>query len=305
MIINIGDAGGHDPVEPWAGGHSIADVVALASTPGFLISIDTIPCAVDFGSSYDPQCIADFAALSAGSGGASLPAGNAGELLSNITQVIQQNSASDRAPSGSVAAIEPVFKFSFDGSGIFAPPSYYEIQVLHSNAHKGTFSTYISAHVPTNHYVPKSPMPTNTYRWRIGFAQPASKIISADGKKLGTFPARVVYDNAYSEFQREPVLPGAAVALTPSASFAATNATMFYSWTAGISATSYSVAIYAFHAKKDVYKLWKRVTVKPPAKNPTEATLSVKVGGHKKGAEYEWTVESLNYDHPKPTLTTE
>jgi hypothetical protein len=319
IIIDFGDAGGHDPVEPWANGHSIADVVALASSPGFLITIDTIPCAVDFGSYYDPRCLADFAALSAGTGGLSLPAGSAEELTTNITTILEQTSQPEsRLPSGSIAAIEPLFTFTFDGGGMFNPPSYYEIQILRSNANKGTFSTYLTARTPTNYYVPKSPLPTNTYRWRAGFAQPASKILAANGAKLTNVPASVVYDAQYTEFQREPVLPAAAIAITPSTSttttnysvasaysFTATNATMTYSWTNGINATSYSVAIYAYNTKKETYKLWKRLTVAPPAKNPHETILSVKVGGHTKNDLYEWTIESLNYDHPKPTSTLE
>ena len=309
IIIDIGDAGGHDPVEPWPGGHSIADVVALASTPGNLINIFTIPCAVDFGSSYDPQCIADFAALSVGSGGASFPAGSGGDLDTNISDIVQQTFTNNRAPAGPTPALQPVFTFTQDGGGMFDPPSYYEIQILKSNLHKGTFSTYLSARVHTNIYTPAVPMPTNTYRWRVGFAQPASKIVAPDGTKLDNLPATISYDNQYTEFQREQVLPTEPQMLTPAASetnavsFTSTNATLTYSWTSGVAATSYAVSIYSFNAKTDKYTLWKRLTVKPPPKTPTVSSLSVKVGGHKVNATYGVMVESLNYDHPRPTLT--
>jgi hypothetical protein len=314
IIIDMGDAGGHDPVEPWANGHSIADVVSLASALG--IEIDTIPCAVDFGSYYDPQCLADFGALSAGSGGVSLAAGSGVEVVANIPTIIQESTAS-RSPSGVVRSFKPEFQFSFDGTGMLNPPTYYEIQILHSNAHTTNFSLYLSAKVTTNSYTPTSPLPTNSYEWRVGFAQPATTVLAPNGTVLHRYPATISYDNQYVQFDRVQILPAAAETLTPSVSspttdviaiapsFTATNSTMTYSWTAGLNASSYSVAIYSYSTKTFRYSLWKRLTVSPPAKTPNAPTLSVKVSGHTKNATYEWTVESLNYDHPKPTSTEE
>jgi hypothetical protein len=292
----MSDAGGHDPIEPWVGGHSMADVIALANTPGNQITIVAVACGVE-GGDLDPDCVADLGGMAGGTGGSMIEAGSAGlvDVAGGINQAVNQATGGNY-PIGSVAAFQPKFSFNLTGIGMGKVPSYYKIQILQSNAVKKTWSTYLTAKLTTNTYTPTKPMSIGTYQWRIGFEQPASTITSPSGTVLGKIKAAFIYENNYTEFQREQILPGDATIVSPSSYFVATNKSQTYVFDAGVNASSYYIVI----TDNTKGKVFKKLTVKPPKANPNASPLSVKVTGHTVGHYYSWTIESLNFDHPKP-----
>lgn len=294
LVVVMSDAGGHDPVEPWVGGHSMADVISLANSNQ--IVIDAVTCGVN-GGTFDSNSVADLGGMSGGTGGSLIEAGSAGfiDVAGAIGQAVNQ-AVDGNYPVGAVASLQPMFTFTLTGVGMTKSPSSYKIQILQSNALKGTWTTYLSATLKTNHYTPTKPMPAGTYQWHVGFEQPATTIESPDATVLAKTPAEFVYPNSYTEFEREPILPGTADLVTPGSYFYASTSAITYEFDAGLNATSYYIVI----RDNTTGKVFKKLTVQPPKNNPHASPLSVKLTGHKVGHDYSWTIESLNFDHPKP-----
>ncbi len=288
VIIMMGDAPGHDP-EPWTGGHSLSDVLAKATASGFEIAVNTLVIGGDTNAAVTFQSIAG------GTGGAAFEADDAGDVVAAITAIVEETSTSERYPRGAVAAIRPKFSFKLTGDSMGAAPDYYVLELSRSNTVSGKWTTFQRAKLaPGNSYVPKNPLPVGTYRWRLGIHRKASAITAPGSGALGKAAGGLIYENQYIEFTRESVTPGSADPASPSTFFSATDKTMTYTFNTGINASSYALRIFRGE------RLWKTLTVKPPASNPLAPTLSVRVPGHVVDEDYYWTVTSLNYDFPKP-----
>ena len=90
--------------------------------------------------------------------------------------------------------------------------------------------------------------------------------------------------------------------VSPYSSFYASTKDVNYVFSTVAGADSYALGIAAYKEVKEVwgYKLWKKLTVKPKPADIAAGQITVKVKGHTVGTEYEWTVQSMNFDHPKP-----
>ncbi|HWN96210.1 MAG TPA: hypothetical protein VNT99_14335, partial [Methylomirabilota bacterium] len=258
----------------------------------FEIAINTLAT-----SDSDLTVIA-FQGIAGGSGGAAFLAESSSAVASNITQIINEASASERNPRGGVAALRPRFKFNLSGDGMAPTPDYYVLDVLKFNPANNKWSKFLRSKLPAGAtgYTPSKILPKGMYRWRLGFKQRAGNILDPAGDILATVKPRLLLEDSYAEFERLDVEPGNATLVSPSSFFTASDASVQYTFNAAINATSYTVFINRDGAT------WRKLTVKPPANNPGASTFTITVKGHKVGEQYNWFVVPLNYDHPKPVL---
>ncbi len=302
IIIIASDTHGHDPVEPWAGGFSLGDVIAKATTPGKEISI--------YGLAASSDAVADFDVLAAGTGGAEFDTGYTG-VAAGILQVVNQAAQSTRHPQGVVASARPKFTFEPGHVGMGGVPASYVIQILKSNAVTGVWDLFVQSPVTNNTFTPGAALPVGNYQWRLGAQQSASTILSPVGDVLGTVPAGLIFEDAYTAFARGTFAAGPATMLTPTTSsstpFQLLNGVIPsnlrklakvgklpqpFTWNAGLFATSYVLTIQVQNAA-GTWSVLKTVTVAPPASNPSATHLSANVTGLFPGLNYRWSIQSV------------
>ncbi|MFZ0034545.1 MAG: papain-like cysteine protease family protein [Sedimentisphaerales bacterium] len=299
-IILMGDAPGHDP-EPWDGGYSFADVLAFWAAEPNKVAIHALAI-------YDTDAEAQFGALAAATGGSTryVDYGGAADAMSDV---IDEFTATPRFPRGDTTSFMPVFTFT-PPSESMGPPAkniLLEIQKLKVDSDPNTstnWKNYLKVKLAKDatSWKPTKIFPQGNYRWRLGYVYSAGPLMLPSGASR-TIKGATLMETDWTEFTRVEVEPSAPVQLTPASAFTADDANdkvIHYQFNSAVNASSYAMEIYKYDTKKCVYKCWKKLTVKPPAKDPTAEILDVKVSGHTIGSLYRWRVQSLNYDRPKP-----
>ncbi len=293
MIIMMGDAPGHDP-EAWTGGKSLGAVVAKANDPAFPIRISGVVIG------GDTSALATFDAMASLTGGASYSTATASGVSAALTAVITDLAESTRFPRLEATVLRPKFTFperlapSTENS-----PSSILLELQKLDLAKSVWKNQSTVVIPATDvsWVPPKPLPIGLYRWRLTYKSSADALLSPDGDVLERVPAKVVTDDTWTGFQRLQALPGRPDPVTPASFFTPTASTVDYTFNTAIHATSYSLEISVGG------KLWKRVTVAPPASNADAATLTVRIGGHSKTKSYSWKMQGLNFDKPKALPT--
>lgn len=292
LIIIMGDAPGHYPAEPWSGGHSQAEVVAQA-----IASKVTIQALLS-GSSSSAET--DFTSLAAGSGGALWKIEDASQAADVMRQVIDTIAADTRFPRGSVADFKPTFVFKPLGEGMANSPKkiYLELQLQK----KGKFKTVKRVTLPptAEQWTPPAELAKGVYQWRLGFLSGASKVLAPDGSVLKTVKGGTRFEDSFQQFERTDVEPGFAEQIDPSGSFTPSASQVTYQWSKASNASKYALVIY--QTKNGKTKLWRKLVVKAPKGDTSIITKTIK--GHSTAASYFWSVEALNFDHPKPSTLT-
>jgi hypothetical protein len=308
MIIDIGDAPGHNP-ETWPGGHSFSDTIPLATNPAMPIHICTInpgdPTDASFGS-----CTAQFPLISNATGGVYVNYidFDDGAGLSAIIDLVSQNPS---FPQGSNGSVYTTFSYPPVGqSFMFAPPTEVYIDLEKQNPktmkwHRLQLLTNKNVNLTST--VSDLPLPVGMYRWRTGFRRPASELYLPSNGKTVSLRASTAFDPNYTTFQRvanppSPVDQGTLIPAdteTPVGTKKGSDITVTYSFGTVPGATKYAMQIY-IEKPDGGEKLWRSYVLAPPAHDPTAIMLSKTVPGHKATDTYRWQVQSLNYDRPKP-----
>ncbi|MGZ4964077.1 MAG: C39 family peptidase [Limisphaerales bacterium] len=288
MIIVIGDAPGHDP-EPWAGGHSFADVIPYANAQGISISC------INPGYAFDTDV--QFAQISATTGGALVDATDIGTSAA-INQIVQTVSENPNFPQGDTSGIYPKFTFSPAGKGgMFTDATAIFLQVQLSNTVRKAWVNYklINIGKPTNTtWTSTTPYPVGTYRWHVGFMRPATTLFLPSRTNSVTVPATITYPSNWTAFNRVSSPPGPITIISPKGDTTPSSTKVTYSFGAVAGATSYAVRVFQNG------KLWRTLTVVPPRSNPHASVLTVTVLGHNLNDYYYWEVQGLNYDRVRP-----
>lgn len=293
MIIMMGDAPGHEP-EPWAGGKTMAQVIAKANDPAFPIRLST----VTIGS--DTSARATFDAIASLTGGANYSTATAAGVSTAISTAINDLAVSTRFPRLEAAVLKPKFTFPESISPASEdPPSSLVLQLQKMDLGKSVWKSYTTVTLPASatSWIPAKALPVGLYRWRLTYKFNAGVLRDPSGGVLEKVAAKVVTDNTWSGFQRLPAIPEAVTKVTPATGFTATARTVTYTFNTSIHSTSYVLEIYTEG------KLWKKVTVAPSAKKPDAVTLTTSIKDHTVGKFYTWRIQGLNLDRPKPDAT--
>ena len=297
-IILMGDAPGHDP-EPWAGGYSYADVLAAWAAEPNKISIDAL---LTGSYGFDADANAQFGGLAAGTGGTvrSTADSNAGAA---VVEIVNEFTDTPRSPRDNVGALKPAFSFTPPTEAMGPAVKNILLEIQKWDTKKSAWKKYMLVTLPAaaTSWTPPKPLPQGSYRWKVGYARGAGIFTLPSGVARKIAAATLMEPN-YTVFTRTDIAATAPTQLSPSSSFTASAADVNYSFSTVVGADSYALKISSFKESKGVgaWKLWKKLTVKPSAADVNDAVVRVKVKGHKVGTQYQWTVQSLNYDHPKP-----
>jgi hypothetical protein len=299
-IILMGDAPGHDP-EPWDGGYSYADVLAIWAAEPNKIVIDAILPATYSG--YDEDADTEFGGFAAATGGTmrTTTDTNAGEAMLDIVNDI---TTTPRAPQNSVAAFKPVFTFTQPTESMGPLVKNILLEIQQWDTKKLAWKKYLLVKLTdpnATSWTPPKAIPKGDYRWRVGYVRGAGTFMlpSLVERKIA---AATLMEPNWTTFTRAAVTPATPTMVSPSSSFTAETKDVNYIFSTVVGADSYALGISAYKESKGVgtYKLWKKLTVKPSAADVNAAQITVKVKGHTINTAYEWSVQSLNYDHPKP-----
>jgi len=311
-IILMGDAPGHDP-EPWDGGYSYADLLSIWAAEPNKISIDALLPA-SYGG-YDDTASAQFSGLAAATGGSMRTAEdtNTGPAM---LEIVDEITTTPRSPRGSVAAFRPAFTFTppTESMGPLVKNILIEIQKWNVNAktpEKSAWKKYMLVKLKdpnATSWTPPKPLPQGDYQWRVGYVRGAGTFTlpSFETRKVA---AATLMEPNWTAFTRAEVAAAIPTLVSPDSSFTAADKEQDFTFGTVVGADSYSLGIYAFKEPKkegDVgtWKIWKKLTVKPSAADPNTGQITVTVKGLTLNGSYEWSVQSLNYDHPKPTWGT-
>lgn|GEM_PF-3513061 len=305
-IILMGDAPGHDP-EPWTGGYSYSDVLAYCAADPNKKFIDALL------TGSDSEVETEFGGFAAATGGTLRDAAdsNAGEEMADIVATLIE--ATPRSPLHSVESFKPVFTFTptTDSMGPDVTNILLEIQKWDGkndpNLSKSWKKYMLVKLAPdANSWTPVKSLPIGDYRWRAGYVRGAGVFALPSGTTRKIKAAKLM-EVEWSEFTRAEIEAATPTMYSPTTdsytSFLAETKDVNYTFGTVVGATGYALGISVYQESKEVWswKLWKKVTVKPPA-DPNATTITVKVTGHTvdPNVMYEWSVQSLNLDHPKP-----
>ena len=297
IVIMMGDAGGHYPAEPWAGGHSQAEVMALAQADKVVIQA----LLISGGSGSDQT---DFTTIATSSGGSLYNSAGGSDVTNVITQIVDNVAANVRSPNGDVAALMPTFSFVRSGDGMANSPakSFLVIEKCRSKVKNcditvnADWAAYKRVVVTgQNEWLPKTALPKAHYRWRLSNLFNDGKILSPTGTTLSKIKGRTSNESSdnFTVFNRIDVVPGTVEQVSPNSSFTPSTKTVTYQWKQASNASSYRLKIYKSG------RLWINRLVKPPKSDPGAAILETTVHNHNTKLNYNWTITSLNYDHPK------
>jgi Mg-chelatase subunit ChlD len=290
MIIMMGDAPGHNP-EPWANGKSLAQVLAKANASDFPIRISGITIG------GDKTAQATFDTLASLTGGSSYNTATAAGVSTAITAAINDLAESTRFPRLETGVLKPKFTFPEKLSpATDDPPTGQVLELQRLDLKKSLWRNYATVTLPAkaSSWIPTKALPVGLYRWRMNYKFASGIIRNPSGGILEKTTAKVITDNTWTGFQRLPAIPEKPTPVLPSRSFRASSKSVTYTFNTAIHATSYALEIWTGG------KLWKRLTVVPPAKAPNVTSLTTTIRTHTVGKSYTWRVQSLNIDRPKP-----
>jgi hypothetical protein len=297
-IILMGDAPGHDP-EPWAGGYSYADVLAAWAAEPNKVSID----ALQTGSyGFNEEAGSQFGGFAAATGGTvrSTADSNAGEAM---VAIVDEFTETPRSPRDNVGALKPAFTFTppTEAMGPAVKNILLEIQKWDTKKLAWKKSMLVKLPAAATSWTPPKPLPQGDYQWRVGYVRGAG-IFTLPSGVARKVAAATLMEVTWTAFTRVDIAATAPTQLSPSSSFAAEAKDVNYTFSTVVGADSYALGISAFKESTGggAWKLWKKLTVKPKPADVTAGQITVKVKGHTIGTEYKWSVQSLNYDHPKP-----
>lgn len=181
-IILMGDAPGHDP-EPWDGGYSYADLIAIWEAEPNKISIDALLPAT-WGGGYDDTASAQFSGIAAATGGSMRTASdtNTGPAM---LEIVDEITTTPRAPQGNVAAFKPVFTFvpPTESMGPLVKNILLEIQKWNVNPKDpniGAWKKYMLVKLTdpnATSWTPLKPLPKGDYQWRVGYVRGAGTFL--------------------------------------------------------------------------------------------------------------------------------
>ncbi|MGD0573569.1 MAG: C39 family peptidase [Sedimentisphaerales bacterium] len=302
-IILMGDAPGHDP-EPWDGGYSYADVLAIWAAEPNKIAIDALlPQA---GGEYDEDASAQFSGLAAATGGSMQSATDSNTGVAML-EIVNEITTTPRSPRASIAAFKPVFTFipPTESMGPLVKNILLEIQKWNVNTkdpNKSVWKKYMLVKLAdpnATSWTPPKPLPQGDYQWRVGYVRGAGTFMLPSGETRKVAAATLMEPN-WTAFTREEVVPATPTLVSPYSSFTATDKEQDFIFDTVVGADAYALGISAQQPKTGTWKLWKKLTVKPSAADPNTGTITVTVKGLTLNGSYEWSVQALNYDNPKP-----
>ena len=307
-IILMGDAPGHDP-EPWDGGYSYADVLAIWAAETNKISVDALLPAA--GSTYSEEAGSQFSGIAGATGGTmrTTADSNAGVAM---LEIVDEITTTPRSPHGSVAAFRPVFTFTppTESMGPLVKNVLLEIQKWNVNAKSPEKSAWkkfmlLKLAADATSWTPLKPLPKGDYQWRTGYVRGAGTFTlpSLVTQKIA---AATLMEPNWIAFTRAEVVPAIPTMITPSySSFVPSDKEQSFTFSTVAGADSYALGIFVWKESKTggAWKVWKKLTIKPKTADLTAGQITVTVKGLTLNASYEWSVQALNFDHPKPVWT--
>jgi hypothetical protein len=223
---------------------------------------------------------------------------NAGEAM---TEIIDEFTETPRSPRGDVAAFKPAFTFTPPTESMGPAVKNVLLEIQKWDLKKLAWKKYMLVKLASDatSWTPTKPIPMNDYRWRTGYVRGAGTFTLPSGETQKIKAATLMEPN-YTEFARTEVEAGDPTQLSPSASFTADATEKTYSFSTVAGADKYGLAVSFYDTKKESMKLWKKLVITPTAEDVNAAVVEVTIKGHKVDTYYEWSVQSLNYDNPKP-----
>jgi hypothetical protein len=301
-IILMGDAPGHDP-EPWDGGYSYADVLSIWAAEPNKIAIDALLPSSSSGSYYD-DASSEFSGFAAATGG-SMRSSTSSDAGPAMLEIVNEITETPRSPRGSVAAFKPAFTFTPPTESMGPLVKNILLEIQQWNTKKSAWSKYMLVKLKdpnATSWAPPKPIPEGDYQWRVGYVRGAGIFTLPSGVERKVAAATLMEPN-WTAFTRADVAAATPTMVTPSSSyFTATDKEQSFTFSTVAGADSYALGIYAFKESKTggAWKIWKKITIKPKPADISAGQITITVKGLTLNASYEWTVQSLNYDHPKP-----
>jgi hypothetical protein len=260
---------------------------------------------------YDDTASAEFSGFAAATGGSmrSASGGGAGPAM---IEIVDEITDTPRSPRDSVAAFKPAFTFTppTESMGPLVKNILLEIQKWNVNAkvpEKSAWKKYMLVKLAdpnATSWTPPKPLPQGDYRWRVGYVRGAGTFTlpSFETRKVA---AATLMEPNWIAFTRAEVVPGTPTMVSPYSSFTAYDKEQNFTFSTVVGADSYALGISVYKESKTggAWKLWKKLIIKPSAADASAGTITVTVKGLTLNGSYEWSVQSLNYDHPKPVWT--
>lgn len=292
-IILMGDAPGHDP-EPWAGGYSYSDIIAYWSGLEDKVAVHS----VYIGGSADAT--AQLTSLAADTGGSTRYAASASGVVGAMEDLITEFTETPRFPRDGVKSFMPVFSFVPPSEAMGPPIQSVLLELQIFDGKKGQWKNYkkVTLAPDSTTWVSPKPLPLADYRWRVGFNRKTGVFMLPSGESR-TIRGATIMEEGWTEFSRKTVDPGTPVQLSPYKYHTAAQSSVTYQFTTVLNADSYAVEIWA-QDKEGIWKVWKKMTLKPSKKDAGATILEKALNGHKAGITYRWRVQPLNYDRKKP-----
>jgi hypothetical protein len=225
-----------------------------------------------------------------------------------MTDMIFEFAPNTRSPDGNVAALKPAFRFVPPTESMGPPVKniLLEIQKWNENLKnpsKSVWKNYKKVTLPASaaSWTPPAPLPMGDYKWRLGYTRGSGTFLLPDpNAKPSKMAGATLMEPNFTDFTRVRVEPSDPEQYTPSDNFTATTKDIYYEFYTAANASSYAMEIWHYDIVKSSWILWKKLTVKPSAKDLSAEYLYVNVSGHiidaSKGSHYQWRIQSLNYD---------
>ena len=299
-IILMGDAPGHDP-EPWDGGYSYADVLAIWAAEPNKIVIDALLPATYEG--YDETADTEFGGFAAATGGTMRTTSDTNAGLAML-DIVNDITTTPRAPQGSVAAFKPAFTFipPTESMGPILKNILLEIQKWNVNTKDpniGAWKKYMLVKLTdpnATSWTPPKPLPKGDYQWRVGYVRGAGTFTYPSGETRKVAAATLMEPN-WTAFTRAEVVPATPTLVSPYSSFTAADKEQDFIFSTVAGADSYAMGISAYKTSKTggAWKIWKKLTIKPSAADPNTGQITVTVKGLTPNGSYEWSVQGAEF----------
>lgn len=220
QIFLIGGAPALNP-EPWADGRTMDSCLGLLQGMGTDGKWDDAT-GVSLQSVLlgdNSEAAEDFETLASDSGGTTVKAATAAEVPALIEKLIEDVDG-ERFPVDTTTAMEPLFFFNPPGGKI---PSSTEIsglavEVQTLDQRRGVWRSFRRFTLPDTNddsLASERYFPPGRYRWRLNGREVSANFVLPNGSKVKDTGAQRLVEENWTEFEREPAIPGPVTKITP------------------------------------------------------------------------------------------
>ena len=220
QIFLIGGAPALSP-EPWADGRTMDSCLGLLQGMGTEGKWDDAT-GVSLQSVLlgdNSEAAEDFETLASDSGGTTVKAGTDADVPVLIEKLIEDVDG-DRFPVDTTTAMEPVFFFKPPGGEIpsAAEISGLAVEVQTLDQRRDVWRSFRRFNLPDTNdesLASERYFPPGRYRWRLNVREVSTNFVLPNGSKVKDTGAQRLVEETWTEFQREPAIPGPVTKITP------------------------------------------------------------------------------------------